>query len=272
MRLTLKTLFHLIENPDAVKTCTQGISALGLFEFGDDKQLAQIEQTDIDFLSGYFSDGFNTSAFDDLGKSAGNFYKLSSNAFDTVLRAWLSELPIEPAIIGYGSKILAASQTANTIEEKRHAAQRQAENRSCADSLTALNAAGKVNHEVNRMMGLLRFTLNANGEFTAECEPDHFIFPMLAEYFSGRFGETAWSIIDRKRGVYMRRLPGETVKITLTQAETGDTANHDHNNKDEWEELWKHYHKTINNEDRNNPDLQKQFMPKRYWKYLPEKQ
>jgi probable DNA metabolism protein len=42
-------------------------------------------------------------------------------------------------------------------------------------------------------------------------------------------------------------------------------------NNDEWEELWKHYHKTINNEDRDNPGLQKQLMPKRYWKYLPEK-
>ena len=39
---------------------------------------------------------------------------------------------------------------------------------------------------------------------------------------------------------------------------------------DEWEDLWRLYHKTINNESRNNPDLQKQFMPKRYWKYLTE--
>ena len=38
----------------------------------------------------------------------------------------------------------------------------------------------------------------------------------------------------------------------------------------EWEDLWRLYHKTINNESRNNPDLQKQFMPKRYWKYLTE--
>jgi probable DNA metabolism protein len=38
----------------------------------------------------------------------------------------------------------------------------------------------------------------------------------------------------------------------------------------EWEKLWQHYHKTINNESRNNPNLQRQFMPKRYWKYLTE--
>jgi probable DNA metabolism protein len=38
----------------------------------------------------------------------------------------------------------------------------------------------------------------------------------------------------------------------------------------DWEQLWQTYHKAINNEDRANPKLQKQFMPKRYWKYLPE--
>ncbi|MCL2215341.1 MAG: DUF4130 domain-containing protein, partial [Treponema sp.] len=40
---------------------------------------------------------------------------------------------------------------------------------------------------------------------------------------------------------------------------------------DKWEALWKHYHKTINNESRDNPNLQRQLMPRRYWKYLPEK-
>jgi probable DNA metabolism protein len=39
---------------------------------------------------------------------------------------------------------------------------------------------------------------------------------------------------------------------------------------DEWEELWRHYHRTINNESRKNLHLQRKLMPKRYWKYLPE--
>jgi len=126
--------------------------------------------------------------------------------------------------------------------------------------------AEKFQHEVHRMMGLLRFSPNENGEFIACCEPDYFVLPALAEYFTARFGETPWSIIDKKRGLSLRRQPPEQAKIIICD------KNSEFKTSDEWEELWKHYHSTINNEDRSNPDLQRQFMPKRYWKYLPEKQ
>ena len=36
------------------------------------------------------------------------------------------------------------------------------------------------------------------------------------------------------------------------------------------EDLWRLYHRSINNESRNNPGLQRQFMPSRYRKYLNE--
>jgi len=126
-----------------------------------------------------------------------------------------------------------------------------------------------VGREVIRMMELMRFTPNEDGEFIARCAPDHFILPALAEFFTARFGETAWSIIDEKRALKLRRLPGEQAKIFPLEEEETATGK---KNNDEWEELWKHYHKTINNEERNNPNLQRQFMPQRYWKYLPEKE
>jgi probable DNA metabolism protein len=118
-------------------------------------------------------------------------------------------------------------------------------------------------HEIHRMRGLLRFSPNIDGEFIARCSPDHNILSALADYFTARFGETAWSIIDEKRGLRLRRLPGERAKLHALENPPAP-------NSDEWEELWKHYHKTINNEDRFNPNLQRKLMPKRYWKYLPE--
>ena len=124
----------------------------------------------------------------------------------------------------------------------------------------------KVQREIHRMMELLRFTPNADGEFIAKCAPDHFILPALAGHFTARFGETAWSIIDEKRELCLRRLPGEQTKIFTLKENSANCVS----GTDEWEELWKHYHKTINNESRDNPDLQRQLMPKRYWKYLVE--
>jgi len=123
----------------------------------------------------------------------------------------------------------------------------------------------KVQHEIHRLMGLLRFTPNADGEFVAKCAPDHYILPSLASYFTARFGDTPWSIIDEKRGLCLICKPGVQAKVIPLNEESQENPN-----CDDWEELWKHYHKVINNEDRNNPKLQKQLMPKRYWKYLPE--
>ncbi|MCL2443527.1 MAG: TIGR03915 family putative DNA repair protein [Treponema sp.] len=127
----------------------------------------------------------------------------------------------------------------------------------------------RVLREIHRLMGLLRFTPNEDGEFIARCAPDHYILPALKEFFTARFGETAWAIIDEKRGITLRRQKGK--QAVIIPMENEPTKNEDTGkNTDEWEDLWKHYHKTINNEDRDNPNLQKQLMPKRYWKYLPE--
>lgn len=134
------------------------------------------------------------------------------------------------------------------------------------DAKPADTSEYKVLRETRVIMELLRFSPNADGEFIAKCAPDYFILPRLIDYFTARFGETAWSIIDEKRKLRLRRLPGEKARITALDVEITSAESE----VDEWEELWKHYHKTINNESRNNPALQRQLMPKRYWKYLPE--
>ncbi len=42
--------------------------------------------------------------------------------------------------------------------------------------------------------------------------------------------------------------------------------------EDFYQKLWRSYFKHINIEERKNLKLQRQFMPKRFWRYLPEKQ
>ena len=133
------------------------------------------------------------------------------------------------------------------------------------EKLTFQDEDYKIQREIHRMMGFLRFSPNEKGVFVARCAPDHYVLPALEDYCSARFGETPWMVIDEKRNLCLSRLPGETAKITVYQEPAAAAG------KDEWEELWQHYHKTINNEDRKNLNLQKQLMPKRYWKYLPEK-
>ena len=227
----------------------------------DEKEFCtrQYEEQDIEFTMRYFSEGFDASHLDG---SAHRLFELSFNAFDLFLHAWLSELPVEEEAIRFGRRVLAAAEGA-AVSEQKSLAERAAADRGDSDTLAVLNAAYKVQREIERMMGLLRF-FPQNGVYTARCATDHFILPALARYFTARFGETSWSIIDEKRGLCLSRVPPQPAKLAYgTEIAQGAGS-------DGWEDLWRHYHSTINNEQRKNPGLQRQFMPKRYWKYLPE--
>jgi probable DNA metabolism protein len=135
--------------------------------------------------------------------------------------------------------------------------------------------AYKASREIERLLGLLRFTPLDNGFYVARCAPDCFVLPALAEHFSLRFGDIPWAIIDEKRGLCLIRPVGEDARMGSLDSEImapirlylpspGSATG------DEWENLWRLYHRSVNIENRRNPELQRQFMPARYWKYLPE--
>jgi len=230
----------------------------------------QYGKRDIDLLSNYFSRSFNIAAF---SKNAQAILELSANVFDLIVHAWMSELPIETEIAAFGRKALAAAGacSANACAgQKRRAAENAASDRGDDNVRIVLAAASKAQFETHRMMGLLRFSPDSNGTYTAFCEPDHLILPALREHFTSRFGETPWVIADVKRGLCLSRRLREKAKLAVMETGADTSASGDVFCNDEWEELWRHYHRTINNESRKNLHLQRQLMPKRYWKYLPE--
>jgi len=258
----------MVQNLRELFSLSENISSTGDYNIlslnNDDSTIVRKYITeDLDFLMLYFHGGITASCLDG---NALSIYKLSSGAFDTILHVWLSEQPLEKELLTFIKKILSYAQNVNGSEQKSLAVESAINDRGDINVLTVLNTAGKVYHEVHRIMGLLRFSPEENGEYIAKCEPDHFILPALSVYFTARFCDTPWSIIDEKRGLKLRRLPGEMAKINSINKTESSSAD----KSDKWKELWCHYHKTINNEDRNNPNLQRQLMPQRYWKYLPE--
>ena len=186
-------------------------------------------------------------------------YELSANAFDSIVRAWMSELPITTEIIRFGQKVLATTG--------RQAAHLTSTDRGDPNAQTVEAAAYKVWHEYDRLRGFLRFNPDENGVYVARCEPDHFVLPAFGPHFRERFGQTPWAIIDVKRNLCLCGEQGQMPVLNdgnKNEQISGSVSGGD------WENLWRHYHKTINNESRNNPGLQPQFMPKRYRKYLTE--
>jgi hypothetical protein len=208
----------------------------------------------------------------ELPANARRLYELSVNAFDAIVHAWMNELPITPEIIRFGKKILAAAdlvKTSGSATGELEMAERKAAEIACADRgdsdvRAVLDSAYKVWHEIHRLTGLLRFHPDEGGVYTAHCGPDHFILPALGPHFRDRFGETPWAIIDEKRRLCLRCHSGQQLEFY------GMPDSPESPQDGDWGNLWRLYHKTINNESRKNPGLQKQFMPKRYWKYLTE--
>ena len=189
-------------------------------------------------------------------------FELSVNAFYAVMHARMSELPIEGEISRFIEKLKHA--------EDRAAADKIAGDRGDPDVLAVLKAAYKVQAEIHRMEGLLRFSPDMHGVYTAHCGPDYFILPALTEHFTLRFGETPWAIIDEKRGLCLCRQKGGEVRLIPVSPSAPELSAEKAIPEGSVEELWRLYHRSINNESRKNPRLQRQFMPERYHKYLSE--
>jgi len=177
-------------------------------------------------------------------------------AYSTFIYAWMSELPVEAALLAYAGLVFkAASRVADAVARDR--AEPVAE--------TVFRAAYRTTREVHRLAGLLRFA-GDEGRYTAHCAPDCFVFPALAPHFYGRFGSSPWAIIDERRALALFCPSGAPGPVSLEPA----PENVSRGTSDGWQALWAHYHNVISNESRANPRLQRQFMPERYWRYLPE--
>ena len=221
------------------------------------------------FTAGFFLNGENKKQkeHEDTGNLLSGIeelFELSIDAHNAALFALMSGFPIMEEVSRFIKKTLKAKD--------RNEAAKISLDRGDPDVLIVLKTAGKVQHEIHRLQGLLRFNPDKNGVYIAKCQPDYFILPALAEHFTLRFGETSWAIIDEKRELCLYREKGGEV-LLVTQKEFLKNAPRNKakdENNDSWENLWQLYHRTINNEGRKNLRLQRQFMPERYRKYLPE--
>jgi len=197
-------------------------------------------------------------------------FELSADAYYAVIHATMSGLPIKKEISRFIEKVRQAGGDKGDRDE----AARAASDRGDGDVLAVLKAAHKVTVEIHRLTGLLRFRADSAGVYIARCSPDYFILPALAEHFTLRFGETPWAIIDEKRklrlagGRLQGGIEGDNGAARLTAL--SPCPQEVEKETDSWEELWRLYHHSVNNEGRKNPRLQRQLMPERYHKYLPE--
>ena len=144
------------------------------------------------------------------------------------------------------------------------------------DVYDLVQCARKVRKEVHRFNGFVRFQKSTDGMFFAPIDPDHDIVRLLAPHFKSRFADQEWVIYDvkRKYGIWYDKV--KVQEVVFDKPAFDLTAGYIRNqvrdhDEDYYRTLWQHYYNAINILERQNHKQMKAFMPRRYWKYLPEK-
>jgi len=151
------------------------------------------------------------------------------------------------------------------------------ENYGDKDVLFFSQTVKKVSRERHRIKAFVRFAKSADGLYVATVEPDFNVLPLVVSFFRSRYADQPWLIFDAKRD-YGMHYDGNSVTEVVREPVNGTS---DRRNglalawdarNEQVERLWKQYFKSTNIEARRNLRLHLRHLPKRYWKYLVEKQ
>ncbi|MGI6049905.1 MAG: TIGR03915 family putative DNA repair protein [Acetivibrionales bacterium] len=182
--------------------------------------------------------------------------KVSQDALEIIYRAWLSEHnDVGVAIYKYiklglqiGSRVVSFLQN--------------------PDILMVNDLSQKVFQEYHLFLGILRFKKLKNGIYYSKIEPDNNIIMLLTVHFAERMADQPWIIHDARRNISALYNTEEVVYTMQKEIRISEDICED----SVFETLWKNYFQSIAIESRKNLRLQRSFMPRRYWKNLPEKQ
>ena len=138
-----------------------------------------------------------------------------------------------------------------------------------------------LSREQHRMQAFVRFEQTAAGLYHATIEPEVNVLPLIAGHFTRRYADQQWLIYDQRRH-YGIRFDGKRVLVVRPEgrakavgarallpaaiaaglAEREPTFQH----------LWQTYYRAATIAARRSPERHRRHLPKRYWKYLTEKQ
>lgn len=190
--------------------------------------------------------------------------KISNQAFTGFYKTFLSELPgIENVLLRYVQYMLASVNSAER-------------NFANADVLMIHQTSHKVDREKHRMKAFIRFQKTKDDLYYAIVQPDFNVLPLIVKHFKDRYADQRWLIYDvrRKYGLYYDK--EMVTEVNIDFKENINDASVKQNIYDEEEDLyqslWQTYFNSVNIKARKNMKLHIQHMPKRYWKYLTEKQ
>ena len=193
--------------------------------------------------------------------------RLSREAMKLISVSWLSELQeLNTPLFLYICKVFRQGDISRNFAD--------------TDVLTVTNIARRVLHEQLRMKQFIRFQKAKDGTYLAVVAPDHNVLPLITDHFSDRFNDQPWLIYDTKRHYGFHYDGQQVIRITFEDEGavpfdlTNGKLQTDVLSSDDQllQDLWRTYFKAICIKERMNPRKQLKDMPRRYWKYMTEKQ
>ena len=144
-----------------------------------------------------------------------------------------------------------------------------------ADVLHIHQTLKKVHRERHRMEAFIRFQLAEDGLYFATVEPDFDVLPLIVNHFKSRYANQRWLIYDTKRKygiIYDLKEVQLVENLKNNSNQSLELRIGLHEQEEDFQHLWKHYFNSVNIKERKNTKLHIKHMPKRYWKFLTEKQ
>lgn len=192
-------------------------------------------------------------------------HRMSGDAAHLVIQAFLSE---EPAVGGYLFELVKLC-----LERGGQALQLHTNH--AVHSL--LNLSRKVGFEAHRLNGILRFRILKDGLQYAPFQSDHNVIGHCAKHFQYRLATRRWILHDTGRdfALYWDKKQLRSVEIApdfrLYAARFGELPDNYLTDEElNYQRLWRRFHMSISNTQRENKVLQRRFLPNRYWHFLVE--
>lgn len=129
--------------------------------------------------------------------------------------------------------------------------------------------------EIHRMHAFVRFERLKDNLYFAKIEPDFDVLPLIGNHFEKRYADQKWMIFDLKRHY---GLIYDLENVDFFYPESSQIKNlknpeqFHHEEEKHFQKMWQNYFVKTGIPSRKNMKLHIQHVPKRYWKYLTEKQ
>ncbi|BBD44367.1 Hypothetical protein PEIBARAKI_4360 [Petrimonas sp. IBARAKI] len=192
--------------------------------------------------------------------------KLSKIAQNMMLSVWLSELP--------ETEMLLFRYIRKNIDHPVGVEMNFGDD----DVLRIKEIAQKVAKEAEQLRQFVRFQETADGIYFAPVSPRYDVLSLIVSHFQSRYAGQPWIIYDTNRNTGLYYDTRSVVEVSFSQKDLSNlrlgVLDEEKLSSDEtfFQQMWKEYFKSTTIKERINLKLQRQHMPRRYWRYLTEMQ